>query len=112
MTHILGLLPLLLVWTHVSCSDVILSPVEKGTRSVALILIQGHEIKPEQYVPLASEIQNASEQSLWVGIPEYTLDQPLELDLDYGISRVLKSMTSAGMNTSTFFFTELTHLVA
>ena len=55
-------------------------------------------------MPLAKDIQAASEYSLWVGIPEFTIDVPLEVTLGSGIDRIIKQMNTSGMNTSTTFF--------
>ncbi len=103
-TYSLGLLLLLSLCTSIVCDDVILPPVKKGTTNAALILIQGLQVKPEQYVPLATAVQSASDLTLWVGIPEYPADVPQESGLDTGITRILKSMASAGMNASAVFF--------
>ena len=74
-----------LLWT-LSCassSDVILDPIKKGD-GVGVVVIQGVSIKPEQYAPLFAEVQKASEYSLWVGIPQFTLDVPEPLELFVG----------------------------
>ena len=72
--------------------DVILKPVKTGPQDVALVVIQGAYIKPDQYKPLAAAIQAASEFTLWIGIPEFPMDLAEPLVLSSAISRVLKSM--------------------
>jgi hypothetical protein len=66
-------------------------------------MIQGADIKPEQYIPLMKEVQSVSKDSisLWVGIPEFVGDMAFELD--HGVNRILDQMKSAGMTTSTLF---------
>ena len=87
-----------------AADDVLLKPTKQGREEVALIYIQGAQIRPDQYVPLAKAIQAASEYTLWVGIPEFWLDMPQPLDLSGGINRIMKNMTDAGMNATKFFF--------
>ena len=82
--------------------DIILKPVKEGKQEVALVFIQGSQIKPDQYVPLVSKLQNVSEFSLWVGIPEYTADLLVPIDLSGGIKRVLGEMQLK--NTTRVFF--------
>ena len=86
--------------------DVILPPVKHGAggKEVALILVQAPEVKPTQYIPLAQSLQYASNYSLWVGIPEYAFDVALSFEIEKGIDRILSSMKSLGMNSSTVFF--------
>ena len=86
-------------------NDVILPPaVKSGKEEVVLILIPAPHVKPSQYIPLAQSLQHASNYTLWVGIPEYTFDVALAFDIDKGIQRVLSSMKSKGMNSSSLFF--------
>lgn len=84
--------------------DVILSPVKHGRKEAALILVQAPEVKPTQYIPLAQSLQNSSNYSLWIGIPEYTFDVALSFEIEKGLDRILSSMKSKGMNSSTVFF--------
>lgn len=102
MLLISALLGMLVV--HVLCDDVIIKPVKTGTDTIALIYIQGAQITPDQYIPLVSAIQEASQYSLWVGIPDFAFDIPEPIVISGGISRVLKNMTASGMNTSKIFF--------
>jgi len=66
------------------------------------MLIQGADIKPEAYIPLAKEIQLLASSALqvWVGIPEFIKDSANPLVLDKGIERVLESLTSQGMSST------------
>lgn len=88
----------------VAADDVLLKPTKQGKDEVALIFIQGAQIRPDQYVPLAKTIQAATEYTLWVGIPEFWLDMPQPLDLSGGIDRMMKNLTNAGMKATKFFF--------
>ena len=98
LTGLLVLLPMVI--SH----DVILKPVKTGPQEIALVMIQGAYITPDQYTPLAAAIQSASVFTLWIGIPELPFDISEPLALSTGISRVLKSMTEQGMNASTIFY--------
>ena len=95
---------LLLVVGLSAAEDVILKPPKLGAEEVALILVQGSLIKPAQYVPLAQSIQNASNYSLWVGIPEFDGDMIVPIDPSGGITRILSSMRSTGMTATSVFF--------
>ena len=103
-------LPMLLLMALASAryinaaDDVILTPVKHGRQEVALLLVQAPEVKTTQYIPLAQSLQYASNYSLWIGIPEYTFDVVLSFEIDNGVNRILSSMKSKGMNSSTIFF--------
>ena len=84
--------------------DVILKPEKKGNLDIALIYIQGAEIKPEAYVPLAKAIQLATLFPVWIGIPQFPLDIPEPLVLEGGIKRILEKLKEAGMNTTKVFY--------
>ena len=84
--------------------DVILKPVKTGPQELALVMMQGAYITPDQYTPLGAAIQAASEYTLWIGIPELPLDLAEPLALPTAISRVLKAMTEQGMNASAVFY--------
>ena len=91
----------------IACSvgdDVILKPLKQGRPQVGMVFIQGAQIKPEQYIPLATAIQNASNYSLWVGIPDFTFDIPEPIEISEKVERVIKSLQMAGMNTTSIFF--------
>ena len=87
-----------------TADDVVLKPIRKSDTEVALVFIQGADIKPAQYVPLAQSVQNASEYALWVGIVECLLDLPAPLDVSEGVSRILSTMKSSGMTATSVFF--------
>jgi predicted esterase len=84
--------------------DIIFTPVKHGGQEIALLLVQAPEVKPTQYIPLAQSLQNTSNYSLWIGIPENTFDVVLSFEIDKGIDRILSSMKAKGMNSSTIFF--------
>ena len=87
-----------------NADDVVLKPLKQSAPEVALVLIQGADIKPEQYVPLAQSVQNASEYALWVGIVECPLDLPAPFDVSTGVDRILSIMRSSGMTATSVFF--------
>ena len=89
-----------LMFAFVSSDDMVWKPLKKVEQSVALIVIQGAQIAPKQYAPLVAALQNISQYSLWVGIPDYHFDVPEPLEIGSGIDRILNSMKSMGMNES------------
>lgn len=98
------LLQLVVVQGKLGEGDVVVQPPAGSTGpEIALVLIQGADIKPETYVPLTNEIQKiaSANYKMWVGIPEFIGDAAEPLVLDRGINRILDSMANAGMNTST-----------
>ena len=101
---VLALLFVILTFANVfAADDIVLQPLKKGKSDVALVLIQGAFIKPSQYVPLMNAIQKASEYTVWVGIPEYTLNVVEPLIIKGGIERVLKEMSDVGMKSDQVF---------
>ncbi len=102
MKNLLITAVVLLVSTLAACDDVVLKPTKTGQKEIALVYIQGAQIEPERYVPIATAIQNLSPYTLWVGIPDYAWNVPL--DISGGIERILKSMQQAGMNTTNVFY--------
>ena len=77
--------------------DVILEPVKRSGAEAALVLIQDFQIRPEQYLPLAKAVQNASNLTLWVGIPEFFVSDPAPSDIEEGVERIIASLRDAGM---------------
>lgn len=90
--------------SYAECDDVVLKPIKTGKEEVGMIFIQGAQIQPEQYIPLGNAIQNASQYSLWIGIPDFAFDIPEPIVISGGIKRVLKSMRESGMNSSKIVF--------
>ena len=84
--------------------DVVLKPLNATGPEVAMVFIEGADIAPEQYVPLARAIQNSSNYSLWVGIPKFSFDTPNPLEIAECVNRIIGSMRGAGMDTMTVFF--------
>ena len=88
-----------------SCADdVILKPIKQNAEEVGLVLIQGAQIPPDRYIPLAEKIQSASNYSLWVGIPDFAFDVPEPIVISKGIKRVLDAMAQSGMKTTKMFY--------
>lgn len=87
-----------------AADDVVLQPIKHGSSQVAMVMVQGPGIKPEQYLSLSIAVQQASEYSLWVGIPEFFADVPDPLVLTKAINRVLQSMKNSGMDTDKIYF--------
>ena len=103
LSHVLWAAVLFLT-TTVLGKDIILKPTIHGKFEVCLVFIQGAEITPEQYIPLAQNIQNTSNYSLWIGIPDFTFNFPEPIEISGEVERILKSLKSAGMNTTDVVF--------
>ena len=84
--------------------DVILKPIKEDKGDVGLVMIQGAEIKPDQYIPLMKYIQQSSNYSLWVGIPEYPSDTVEPLIVKEGIDRIVNTLQKSGMKTDKLFY--------
>lgn len=84
--------------------DVIVKPIKTGKQAVAVVLFTGPGIKPSQYSPLATTLQNMSSYSLWIGIPEFPSDAVLDSNIAQGIDRILMSLKSQGMEGSVKVF--------
>ncbi len=83
--------------------DVLLKPIKQGKQDVGIMMIQGALITPTQYVPLMKALQQASEYTLWIGIPEFSIDVAEPLVLKKGIDQMMSAMEKAGMKNKTFF---------
>ena len=84
--------------------DIILEPISNNDLpEICIVMIQGADIKPEQYIPLMKTIQNVAKTDLkvWIGIPEFLGDMAFELN--HGVDRVLDQMRRQGMTTQTIF---------
>lgn len=89
----------------VDLKDVIVPPLvtTKNLPEVCLVFIQGADIKPEQYKPLAEAIQEQAKRSfkLWIGIPEFKGDMSNPLTMNAVIGRIQAEMSKLGMTTDT-----------
>ena len=88
----------------IKAGDIIQKPVKQAKQEVALVFLQGAQISTDQYVPLVTAIQQVSEYSVWVGIPEFPANLVEPLVIGQGIQRVLNTMKSEGMSTDLIFF--------
>ena len=93
-------LALSFLFALVSSDDMIWKPKKAVQQGVALVVVQGAQIRPEQYGPLVDVLQDISQCSLWIGVPDYHFDVPEPLEIGSGITRILNSMKSQGMNDS------------
>lgn len=89
---------------HSLCKDVILEPVKRAGPETALVIIQEFQISPKQYIPLATAIQNASNLTLWVGIPDFSFDFPAPFEVATGITRIVTAMREAGLESQSIAF--------
>jgi predicted esterase len=87
-----------------SSSDIILEPIKQGANNAALIFIPGAELPPERYVPLLKQTQLTSTDSLWVAIPSFPDNIPIEQLRPKVIDEMLTKLHKSGMLTNTTIF--------
>mgnify|MGYP001435962154 CR=1 FL=1 len=88
---------MLITGVHAS-SQQLLKPIKSGTKQVGVVFIQGAQIPPEAYIPLAKRIQSESILSIYVVIPAFALNTPEPLVLSGGIEKGIQSMHDAGLD--------------
>ena len=77
-------------------SQQLLKPIKQGTKQVGIVFVQGAQIAPEAYLPLAKKIQKESALSIYIVIPAFALNTPEPLVLSSGIKNGIKAMHDAG----------------
>lgn len=87
-----------------SSSDIILQPTKQGTNTVALIFIHGFGLPPERYIPLFKQVQLTSADSLWIAIPAFVNDIPVEETRPHVIDEMLTKLFASGMPRYTRVF--------
>ena len=97
---------LCLLLTLVGISAAIVIPPENpGEDAVAIVIVQGAYVYPEQYRQFGLALQAASTAPLWVGIAEGFLDNfPNPLQINAKVHKVLDEMSDAGMPADTAVF--------
>lgn len=79
----------------------VMQPLDGKTGpEVAVVLIQGASCDPASYKPFAQAIQQASDDKVWIGVPEFIEDTPEPVQFGGKVKDVLSSMTKAGMNAN------------
>ena len=86
-------------------SDIILKPIKQGRYNVALIFIPDVELPPERYILLTEQIQTVSLNSLWIAIPSFVDNFPLEQLRPKVIDEMITKLHTSGMpiNNATIF---------
>lgn len=93
-----------LIYLVLSSSDIILQPVKQGTNNVALIFIHGFGLPPERYIPLFKQVQLTSGDALWIAMPAFANDIPVEETRPHVIDEMLAQLSTSGMPTDTRIF--------
>ena len=88
---------LCITYTNAS-SQQLLKPIKQGTKQVGIVFVQGAQIAPEAYLPLAKKIQKESALSIYIVIPAFALNTPEPLVLSSGIKNGIKAMYDAGLD--------------
>ena len=88
----------------VSSSDIICEPIKQGTNNVALVFIHGYGLPPERFIPLLKQVQLISSHSLWIAIPSFPNDIPVEEARPHVIDEMLTKLSAAGMPKNTTIF--------
>ena len=103
----LGWLALLFVTVQVvAWDDVILPPPEGKNGPVSVVYFaQGADILTEQYTSIMTELQQAADFPLWVGIPQCPFNvAAIPGGLKKGIDRITPAMEEMGMNAEKRFY--------
>jgi hypothetical protein len=87
-----------------SATDIILPPIKHTSNNVALIFIPGAELPPDRYVPLLENVQTASSQTLWIGIPSFLANLPFEQVRPQVINEIRQKLFKIGMPKDTKIF--------
>lgn len=85
-------------------TDIILKPIKQGAHTAALLFIHGAELPPDRYVPLLEQIQKTSSNSLWIAIPSFLGDFPVEQVRPKVIDEMLAKLHTSGMAMNTTVF--------
>ncbi|KAF0299440.1 hypothetical protein FJT64_027814 [Amphibalanus amphitrite] len=84
---------------------IVIPPETPGDDAVAIVIVQGAYVYPEQYREFGLALQRASDAPLWVGIAEGFLDNfPNPLQINAKINKVLGEMSDAGMPDDAVIF--------
>ena len=102
MLKLLLILPLFYLIS--ASSDIILKPIKEGANTVAIIFIHGNKLGPERYLPLFNQIQTKSNDSLWVAIPAFLGDVPVEELHPKVFEDMLTKLHTSGMPENTKIF--------
>ena len=102
------MLKLLLIFEFVylisASSDIILKPIKQGGNTAAIIFIHGNELPPERYVPLLKQVQETSLNSLWIAVPAFPRNIPVEDLRPKVIDEMLIQLDTSGMPKNTTLF--------
>lgn len=86
------------------CSDIILKPPLPNGRyhEVVVILFQAPQMPPSSYLPLMSQMQNAtysySTTPVWVGIPDFDSDLSVKRNVSDVVDRIIQGMMVRGLS--------------
>ena len=88
---------LLLALIGVSAA-IVIPPQSSGDDDMAIVIVQGTYVYPDQYITLGAALQAECTAPLWVGIAEgFYKNEPNVVQVRAAINEVLGNMTSAGM---------------
>lgn len=85
-------------------SDIILEPIKQGPNNVAIIFMPGAELPPERYTPLLKQTQQTSLDSLWIAIPAFPDNIPIENLRPNVVDEIVAKLIRSGMPSNTTLF--------
>lgn len=86
--------------------SIILTP-EKLIRSnveALLFIVQGADIPPSAYVPLALQIQESSSLKLWIAIPQFKNNMTNPVAIEVKSREIIAKMEIIGMKATKRFY--------
>ena len=92
---------ILLLFSAINCSSLILEPVNKNTSNeeVGFIFIQGAGLESEKYVSLSKQIQESNKDlNTWISITNSFFDLPLSIIATKAIEESYSDLLSRGFN--------------
>ncbi|UJR31384.1 hypothetical protein I4U23_018878 [Adineta vaga] len=85
-------------------SDIILQPIKEESIPIVFIFIPGAELPPERYVPLLKQVQITSNYSLWIAIPSFPDNIPVEALRPKVIDEILDKLYHSGVPKNVTIF--------
>jgi|LauGreSBDMM110SN_4_FD.fasta_scaffold27599_1 hypothetical protein len=84
--------------------SIIITPSKASNVEVLLFIIQGADIAPSAYVPLAQQIQAKSSLKLWIAIPQFKNNMTNPIAIEVKSKEILKELEVIGMKATKRFY--------
>jgi poly(3-hydroxybutyrate) depolymerase len=93
-----NLFPLHNIFSRDHSDDLLLLPLpsKQSKQQTAVVLLPGCQLQPQQYESVASELQKASDQAVWVAVPKLPIDMANPLVAPKAIKDALRQLQKQG----------------